>query len=271
MDDKQINPYKYKYCVRCLFVHFPTLYRALVKRILRGYIVPRDIPAQIDKIITESKDPCDSTILRSVYMLLQQFPLMPRVDNKRASERVACIARFLEGRPVQSYLDYGCGDGSITVSLADSLGIPREKTYGDDPIMPTAPIVWLGRGDSYKHVGEFPRVDLVTAFVSLHHVRDLYGDLRKIYACLNPGGLFIIREHDCDSLATHLYINSVHGWFEAKKYLYKEEELYAGMRLFSELELRKIILDAGFKFLSSYSYTAESNPQNIYHAAFVKM
>src|SRR5205823_2088675 len=40
------------------------------------------------------------------------------------------------------------------------------------------------------------QVDLVTAFVSLHHIADIGKTLREISSMLSPNGAFIIREHD---------------------------------------------------------------------------
>ena len=58
------------------------------------------------------------------------------------------------------------------------------------------------------------RVDLITCFVTLHHVPHLGLILAELVRILRPGGYLIIREHDCKNVRslTAKYLNFVHAF-----------------------------------------------------------
>ncbi len=58
------------------------------------------------------------------------------------------------------------------------------------------------------------RVDLITCFVTLHHVPQLKPILSELVRILRPGGYLILREHDCKKARTLLakYLNFVHAF-----------------------------------------------------------
>lgn len=56
-------------------------------------------------------------------------------------------------------------------------------------------------------------VDLITAFVTFHHISQLTDTLKELARILRPGGYLILREHDCSnerSLSAK-YLNFVHA------------------------------------------------------------
>jgi SAM-dependent methyltransferase len=58
------------------------------------------------------------------------------------------------------------------------------------------------------------RVDLITCFVTLHHVPDLRPILAEFVRILRPGGYLILREHDCKKALSlrAKYLNFVHAF-----------------------------------------------------------
>ncbi len=58
------------------------------------------------------------------------------------------------------------------------------------------------------------RVDLITCFVTLHHVPHLEPMLCEIVRILRPGGYLILREHDCKNTRSlpAKYLNFVHAF-----------------------------------------------------------
>jgi SAM-dependent methyltransferase len=63
---------------------------------------------------------------------------------------------------------------------------------------------------SFKASG---RVDLITSFVTFHHIDQLETTLREIVRILRPGGYLIVREHDCknEHALRAKYLNFVHA------------------------------------------------------------
>jgi ubiquinone/menaquinone biosynthesis C-methylase UbiE len=57
------------------------------------------------------------------------------------------------------------------------------------------------------------RVDLITSFVTFHHVSQLKETLTELARILRPGGYLILREHDCTNkhLLSAKYLNFVHA------------------------------------------------------------
>jgi hypothetical protein len=60
-------------------------------------------------------------------------------------------------------------------------------------------------------------VDVITCFQVLHHVQDLDYTVRDLVKKLKTGGMFIIREHDCNDAVTRVLIDVEHSLFEVVK------------------------------------------------------
>jgi 2-polyprenyl-3-methyl-5-hydroxy-6-metoxy-1,4-benzoquinol methylase len=58
------------------------------------------------------------------------------------------------------------------------------------------------------------RVDLITCFMTLHHVPQINPILIELARILRPGGYLILREHDCknERSLTAKYLNFVHAF-----------------------------------------------------------
>lgn len=112
-------------------------------------------------------------------------------------------------RKFNKYLDVGCGNGRKAVQLGRKLGIAKDKIYGIDIPSFDEQDDW-GRDKSitFKAIKEsepypFPdaHFSLITVIMVLHHVKDLKHTLREIYRVLEPGGILVIKEHDCFNYA----------------------------------------------------------------------
>jgi len=135
--------------------------------------------------------------------------------SERASER--------------SMLDIGCADGRITAALGKHLGMSPHLVFGCDTrtdmhvgnIALSAGFVFSslqednGQWNPTAGSNVLPfadeSLDLVTALMTLHHVRDLKGYLDDVFRVLRPGGLFVIRDHDCVSPLMADVLDVVHG------------------------------------------------------------
>lgn len=214
-----------------------------------------------------------------VYSIMQAFchSLKPRIEPrdvaKRINERVMTVNHILRSikytvPPNAAILDVGCNDGSIARAIGDYYGtadvsgvdlLPDDKPY---------PIKYKrADGDTYPFPDE--SFDIITAFVTLHHVK-CRGHIESIKRMLKPDGVLIIREHDCRDVNTAAYLEVVHGVnetiLENKSPEAFHTDHYAAYTTREET-------DAMFKELTPvfYStYQVANNPQRLYHAAYVK-
>lgn len=109
----------------------------------------------------------------------------------RAMGDVADAIRAAGGK----YLDVGCGNGSITAAIADQLGL---QAHGLDQYKDANAVMKI---DMVGDDGKFPYADgsfnFISAFVSLHHMKDPDAVCAEIRRVLAPGGYVMIKENDC--------------------------------------------------------------------------
>src|SRR5665811_29277 len=122
--------------------------------------------------------------------------------SRRAQERVRFIQEMLndyeeEGNDVDidTYLDVGCGTGEITEAIREALGI--NIAYPAD-IEPQTCVNFLRIGDNNQIDLSDDSVDLITAYVSMHHFSDFPMMISEIIRVIRPGKFLFIREHDAD-------------------------------------------------------------------------
>ena len=118
-------------------------------------------------------------------------------------------------------------------------------------------------------------VDLVTALMCLHHVKDIYATLREVKRVLHPvHGRFIVREHDIDTKIQRderLYLDLLHGLFSiswtsvgcTEENVRFPQDYYANYLTFSSL--REMLENEGFVLLSDGNVCGEP-PQYAYCA-----
>lgn len=107
---------------------------------------------------------------------------------------------------INTYLDYGCGECDITEYLGQKLGLDKKHTLGvdiegwmdtlyDSPKPDTITFTQI------KSNGQLPyktnSIDLITLFQVLHHVQNIEEPFEEIMRVLKPGGVIVIREHNC--------------------------------------------------------------------------
>lgn len=172
------------------------------------------------------------------------------------------------------YLDLCCGDGSKTNLFASRLNI--KNIYGTDIQL------WGPYNKNRKFKFDFRYIlkdklmydnesfDLITCFLSLHHIPNLTNMLNEIHRILKPNGLILILEHDLYNYHDKLLVDIQHKLFGC---LYDnnmnciDNPVYS--RYFNFLEWDFIFRNTGkFQFLSSGTYSETLSLQKRYDSQF---
>lgn len=111
------------------------------------------------------------------------------------------------------YLDYGCGDGSITSALASRLGVTAPDCV-DMAAGTTAGVNFSVVNDDVETL-PYPdnTFDIITARFSLHHIKNLDQIVGELYRIAAPGCIFAIVEHDCWNFADAILVDITHGMY----------------------------------------------------------
>lgn len=206
--------------------------------------------------------------------LRRRFP-RDNVDNTRrdAYQAESMYRRIREHvKSPTTYLDIGCNRGGITAALGRHLG--AKHVLGADVID------WGGAfptpGVEYSKIenGRLPQktgtVDLVTANMTLHHIKDLEPMMGEICRVLKPGGHLFIKEHDCWNVMDAMLIDIEHLLYhkvggDAGEYEMHHYTNYAGWdRLAAPLKYVR----------SDYFYPSlrnEMTPTRAYWAIYIKL
>lgn len=244
--------------------------RSLINYMLKGYELTRPAYTELSRIISNiivyNRDQAD---IETIGLILARLKYVPFGHEWRArergAERVEKVSQLLRGINRQlgdspRYLDFGCGDGSITQAMAKTIGaVPM----GTD-VIPTPPHIIAVNPLLAQPSNS---IDICTAFVSLHHVVDIHAALREIARILHPEGVFVIREHDYNGTSEmRAYLEFIH-LFGALKCgeAFDVDELppvYRSARQWDEL-----LAQYGFVKLLQQNYDV-GNPQGLYFAVF---
>lgn len=104
----------------------------------------------------------------------------------------------VELAPGAKTLEVGCGNGSISLWLAESV-VPHGQATAVDldlSLIPETSTVELVRGDIVAGPVEPADFDLVTARAILHHVSDPDAAIRNLVSSMKPGGAIVLIEPD---------------------------------------------------------------------------
>jgi 2-polyprenyl-3-methyl-5-hydroxy-6-metoxy-1,4-benzoquinol methylase len=126
----------------------------------------------------------------------------------------------------RSLLDIGCGNCIFTKDLGMAMQIKPADIYGAD-VAQEFELNWKAtRPSDIKFVEiqnnklRFDRkFDMITSMMVLHHVPEevLLEYIAEIYKLLNPGGVFVIKEHDCYNAADYMIADLEHSLYIAKE------------------------------------------------------
>ncbi|CAF1013917.1 unnamed protein product [Rotaria sordida] len=125
------------------------------------------------------------------------------------------LQQIIDRQKIKSYFDLGCGDGTITAGIGTYLGLTKENIFGGDVFEGQNNVITFVKLNENQSIINLPsnHVDLITSFVTFHHIAQLEKTLTELVRILRTGGYLILREHDCKneySLSAK-YLNFVHA------------------------------------------------------------
>jgi len=141
----------------------------------------------------------------------------PEVQHSRSNKRVRQVADLLPKYfSPRSLLDIGCAEGSITGQLGQHWKIPKEKCCGCDvtPLRNETIDFSFKLSSGCTLPYDDQSFSLVTAFMSLHHIAVPMEMIKEVYRVLEPGGFFIIREHNVEDPPLAIFLDIVHGLYD---------------------------------------------------------
>lgn len=136
-------------------------------------------------------------------------------DKAHAENMANVLKKQVDTSKLKNLLDIGGGDGGITMLFGKELGITDlhcvevNKTSNDH-----VKYTYLDPLDS-KFTLDYPdkSFDLITAFMSLHHIEFLDRMRDEIMRILKPGGILYIKEHDSRSVFDAMLVDIEHRIF----------------------------------------------------------
>lgn len=135
--------------------------------------------------------------------------------EKNRTDQLKPIFNKIIKNKIISYLDLGCNEGKITNAVGKLLNAPIIR--GCDVIKTQNEYEFeftlLNPNDPYTLPYENASQNVVTAFMSLHHIEQINKTLNEIHRVLKPNGIFLIREHDCSPPELELLLDLMHGFY----------------------------------------------------------
>ena len=92
-------------------------------------------------------------------------------------------------------------------------------------------------------------IDIVTCTMVIHHMDRPKDTLKDIYRIMKPGGLFIIREHDCNNEYTEIIVDAEHFMHAMIINPEYDTSYYNNYNItyYTKNEMHKLITDIGFE------------------------
>jgi len=142
----------------------------------------------------------------------------------RASYRAKQVVQYVEKNQKSTpltLLDVGCGNGTITRALSESLKLNNQTCVGVDVVrMDDAQKAFQYLQVAEEHAMPFENgtFNVITCLMSLHHMKDIDRKLSEIGRVCKAGGLLIIREHDAPyengrGASFHALLDVMHGLY----------------------------------------------------------
>jgi len=214
---------------------------------------------------------------KEIYELDEYKRKKEKESNFRSENRIKDLKPLIVNNyqhTIDRFLDLGCSEGSITAPLGESLQLDLQNIHGCDifDVKDTKGFIFKKVENQEKLLYEDSYFPVVVALMSLHHMEKLEIMINEIYRVLRPGGLLVIREHNCESGDVSLVMDVVHGFYMQ---VWKEEKEIEDFRNFyshyrSSREWKRIIENNGFTELESDDRMSYRKLLRYYYAVYKK-
>jgi len=210
-----------------------------------------------------------------------------RCSNERGIKRAKHIWKMLsklKKNNIETYLDYGCGNGEFTKSNAKELQLDMDNVYCTDVVeYPSTKSLQFHLIENNMVNLPDNKFDLITIFMVLHHVKEEEQMLviRNLYKMLKPEGIIILKEHNApmrypDKESFKKVIDIVHDVYDyvldAEMSWKDKSDYYSSYKSMKEWD--NMFLECGFNVVNNtgnrFSHSIENNPQRNYYRVFTK-
>lgn len=173
-----------------------------------------------------------------------------------------------------SYLDVGAGTGIKTLHLGQQLGFAEIAGTDITDWQPldsaerTQEITWrlLENDIPWPEASH----DLVTCFMTLHHIADAAHMIAEMLRVLRPGGVLVIREHDVRTAADRMLVDIEHNLYDAMQH---REPLNEHLHCKSRAQWHELIAPHAELLVADYDMIGVSpqvHPTRGFHAVYKK-
>lgn len=174
------------------------------------------------------------------------------------------VKRHLGKMPAKpNYLDLGGKEGGITLAFAELINTNKIHVVEVDKYdTPGIKYHIVDDGGEYKLPYKDNSFDVISAFMVLHHIKNLPSMLSEVSRILKPGGRFIVADHDCWDAYDAMLIDIEHLIYMVggENFDPKKDEWY--MRYFARDQLNRMISplkSIGYGYVSSVKPNIAAN------------